>query len=114
MFISYSHSDRLFAANLASGLQAAGVHVWIDQGELRVGDSIIDRISNAISQADFFIALITENSVKSSWCQKELSLAASAQLQKPGIRVLPLRVGAVTMPSLDISRRSSKMSADLG
>src|SRR5712691_6525367 len=56
VFISYSHADKDLARALAAVLQDRGVRIWIDEGELKVGDSIIERIATAIAEIDF------------SWC----------------------------------------------
>jgi hypothetical protein len=39
VFISYSHADAELARRLAKGLRDRGIRVWIDEGELKVGDS---------------------------------------------------------------------------
>lgn len=97
-FISYNHADRDLAQAICSGLTTQGYRVWIDEGELRIGDSLIKAISDAIDQVDFLIALVSEHSVASDWCQKEVSLAMTGEISRKGITVLPCRVGDVSMP----------------
>ena len=97
-FISYNHADRPFASAIATGLSERGYRVWIDEGELRIGDSLVEAISTAIDHVDFLVALVSEASVGSSWCQKELSLAMSGEINRKGITVLPCRLGEATMP----------------
>lgn len=102
IFVSYAHEDALLAQELALSMQEQGARVWIDQGELLVGDSLIDRISEAIAEFDFVAALVSPASVQSNWCRKEIALAMARQLQR-GLRpvtVLPVRVGDVEMPPL--------------
>lgn len=69
------------------------------RGELRVGDSIIERIATAIAEVQFVVAVVSVNSVESRWCQKELSLAITGGLYREGVKVLPLRLGDVLMPA---------------
>lgn len=97
-FISYNHADKGLAQAVRDGLDALGYRVWIDQGELRVGDSLVTAISEAIDRVDFLIALVSEHSVASNWCQKEVSLAMTGEIGGQGITVLPCRVGSVDMP----------------
>jgi TPR repeat protein len=103
-FISYAHEDRAVAHEIAFGLQKRGCDVWIDQGELNVGDSLVERLAGAIAEVDFVIPLISEHSVDSPWCRKELSLAMTDEVDLEGRfgvrRVLPLRVGQVEMPRM--------------
>jgi TIR domain len=98
VFLSYSHADKPVARMLATHLRDQGFQVWIDEGELNVGDSIIERIAAALVDVDFVVALISRNSVSSAWCQKELSLAMTGELARRGIKVLPLRLEEVPMP----------------
>jgi tetratricopeptide (TPR) repeat protein len=102
-FISYAHEDRAAAHEIALGLQKRGCDVWIDQGELGVGDSIVERLAAGIAEVDFVIAVISKHSVESRWCQKEISLALTQELDLEGRfgvrRVLPLRLGDVAMPA---------------
>jgi sRNA-binding protein len=98
IFISYSHADKELARALAAALKARGLRVWIDEGELKVGDSLIERIATAISEIDFFLALVSESSRQSNWCRKELALAVTGELGREGVKVLPVRVDAAEMP----------------
>ncbi|WP_196805106.1 toll/interleukin-1 receptor domain-containing protein [Mycobacterium sp. UM_WGJ] len=98
-FISYNHADKPLAEALAEGLRKAGYRVWIDSGELRVGDSLVAVISSAIEQVDFLVALVSSASVESNWCQKEISLAMTGEIAQKGITVLPCQVGGVAMPA---------------
>jgi hypothetical protein len=101
IFVSYAHEDADLAHTFARELEAAGARVWLDQGELLIGDSLIERISEAIAEFDFVAALVTEASVGSNWCRKEIALAMSKQLKRGarGVTVLPLRVGETAMPA---------------
>jgi predicted nucleotide-binding protein len=98
VFVSYAHADKPVAQAISDGLTAAGVRVWIDDGQLRAGDSIIERISNALEDVHFVVAIVSPASVKSQWCRKELSLAITGGLHRKGVRVLPLRLGDAEMP----------------
>ncbi len=99
VFISYAHEDKPLAQGIANALSDRGCTVWIDEGELKVGDSLINRIATAVLDAEFCLALISEASVDSDWCQKELSLAITNGLNREGSYVLPLRFGEVPMPA---------------
>lgn len=97
-FISYSHADKPYATAIATGLEECGYRVWIDEGELRIGDSLVEAISAAIGQVDFLLALVSEASVTSNWCQKEVALAMTGEIDRQGITVLPCRIGDTPMP----------------
>src|SRR5450631_4681306 len=98
IFISYAHADQAVARVIAKRLESEGVRVWIDEGQLRIGDSLIDRISQALDDVQFVIAIVSRTAVQSQWCKKELSLAMTGGLRLAGVRVLPLRLGDTEMP----------------
>jgi len=110
--ISYSHADKDLARSLAAALQERGVRVWIDEGELKVGDSIIERIATAIVEIDFFLALVSEASRGSNWCRKELALAVTGELGREGMKVLPLRVDSAPMPESLLDVYYLELNAD--
>ncbi len=99
VFFSYSHNDKPLARALKAGLEAQGCRCWIDEGELKVGESLFDSIAAALDQVDFVAALISTSSVDSPWCQKEISLAMTGEVAQHGVTVLPLRVGGVPVPA---------------
>jgi hypothetical protein len=78
--VHYAHEDRELARALAAALAERGLQVWIDEGELKVGDSLIERIATAIAEIDFFLALVSHASRDSNWCRKELALAVTGEL----------------------------------
>ena len=98
-FVSYAHADEPIARRLAGAVESRGFPVWIDVEALRVGDSIVERIANAVNRIDFFVALVSEAAIASRWCQKELALAMTGQINTEGVKVLPIRVGTVDMPA---------------
>lgn len=98
LFISYAHEDADLARAIQERLEAAGFKVWIDEGALRAGDSLIQSIATAIHEMEFVVALITDASVDSRWCQHEIRLAMTSGLNREGVKVLPVRVGDVPIP----------------
>jgi TIR domain len=98
VFISYAHADKPLAFALRDGLSGSGCRVWVDEGELRIGDSLVQRISEALDRVDFVAVLVSEASVGSDWCRKEVSLAMTGEINQQGITVLPLRIDGTPMP----------------
>jgi hypothetical protein len=60
------------AARLATDLRSQGVDVWLDEWEIRPGDSLRRKIDEGIDKASFFLVLLTPESVQSEWVQVEL------------------------------------------
>ncbi len=99
-FISYAHEDKELAQALADALRSRGCRIWIDVERMRTGDSLIVRIAEAINSVDFLLAIVSEESVKSSWCKRELGIAFDAALKTDRVKVLPVRLGPVALPPI--------------
>ena len=82
IFISYSHADKTFVNKLATHLVRHNAHVWIDSWELNVGDSLIQRIQQAIQESSALLVVLSKASVQSEWCKKELSAGLVRELKK--------------------------------
>lgn len=101
IFVSYNHQDRGFVERLANDLNAAGLPVWWDQWEIKVGQSIIQKVSDGIDSSAYLIAVLSPHSVQSSWVQREIGSALMKQLSaEREIIVLPLLAADCDVPLL--------------
>jgi hypothetical protein len=98
VFLSHSSKDKAFTRKLAERLRELGVKVWIDEAEINIGDSLQSKISEAIEETDYVAAVISHNSVKSSWVQRELQMAMSRELEDRSVRVLPILIEPCELP----------------
>ncbi len=98
IFISYNQKDREFAETLAMNLVQAKHNIWIDKWELNAGDSLIDRIEEAIEGADALLVLLSKNSVNSSWCRKELKSGLIRELEERSVIVIPILIDDCKIP----------------
>jgi TolB-like protein len=62
VFLSYASQDSEAARSLCEALQAKGVEVWFDQGELRGGDEWDHSIRRQIKACALFIPIVSANS----------------------------------------------------
>lgn len=99
IFLSHNSKDKPWVRDFANRLINDGVVVWLDEAELNIGDSLIDRISSAINEMKYIAAVISPNSVLSSWVQKELSLAMSKEIKGRQVTVLPLLIQQCEIPA---------------
>lgn len=101
IFISYNHADRNFVEKLAKNLQNAGLSVWWDEWEIKVGDSIVQKVSNGITTSAYLLVILSPDSVNSEWVQREISSAMMKQLsRKNDITILPLLLKDCDVPVL--------------
>lgn len=90
IFLSHSSKDKKFARRLARDLQTTGVSVWIDEAEMFVGDSLIRKLEHAIRNTDFLGVILTPDSIKSEWVQREVEIALNHEIKGKKIKVLPI------------------------
>jgi len=100
VFLSYSHEDKDVARALANALRSRGCRVWVDEGEMRGGDHLLERISGAIDEMDFLVALASESSIVSGWWRRELELAQTGELQRAQVKVVPVLIKGLPRSSL--------------
>jgi len=75
-FISYNHEDKGFVLELFKNLQANLVETpWLDKFELKVSDSLPQKIEAGIHLVDALITVLSKNSIDAPWVQKEFELA---------------------------------------
>jgi len=98
IFISYSQKDKKFVDQLAMNLVRARHHVWVDRWELNVGDSLIDRIQSALTDSSAILVILSKASVKSNWCQKELSAGLVRELTEKQVVVMPCLIEDCEIP----------------
>lgn len=89
IFISYNHKDREFSRRLAAALQSGGLATWIDDQELKIGDSLVERINEAIRQSDAIIVVLSKNTPKSQWQSSEIAMAVAAH-KISSKRIIPI------------------------
>jgi hypothetical protein len=99
VFLSHSSGDRRFANRLASDLRAAGARVWIDEAEIKVGESLLGKIRQGIDEMDYVAVVLTPSSVSSEWVKRELEIALNMEIERKRVTVLPLLVQECELPS---------------
>jgi TIR domain len=98
VFISYSHTDAEFVNKMAAQLVKRNAHVWIDSWELNVGDSILNRVQDAIQDSSALLVVLSKASVASEWCKKELSAGLMRELDEKRVVVLPVLLETCDIP----------------
>lgn len=100
IFVSYSHADIRFVRKLCNDLDKYGYQVWRDERELRVGDSIAEKIREAIDSTDFFLLVISPESIASPWVRREIDVGLNAELDGEIKKFLPVLYRDMDIPSL--------------
>jgi hypothetical protein len=67
-FISHASEDReSVVIPLAATLGKAGLTIWLDQTELRIGDSLREKTDEGLAQSRFGIVILSKSFLSNGW-----------------------------------------------
>ena len=104
VFISHATPDDPFVRELRTQLEAHGVRVWVDSRNLRGGQQLDPEVEKAIRGAGHVLAVLSPQTVNSSWVRREirLGLEVAAQHSDNGYAVTPLMLPGIEPSALEI------------
>lgn len=85
IFVSYAHKDSREVFDLIEKLAARGYRIWYDEG-IEPGSEWPENIAAHLLKADMFLAIITNDSMNSVNCRREINYALSKN--KPFLSVV--------------------------
>ena len=90
VFLSHSSLDRSVANGVNDLLRRHGVPVWYSPSEMRGAQQWHDEIGHALRRCDWFVVLLSPNSVQSVWIKRELMYALRANRYEE--RIVPVLI----------------------
>ena len=89
VFVCHNSVDKPTAEKIAVEMIKSGHEAFFDKWDIHPGDSLIEKISEGISESSYLLVLLSKNSVKSNWVKKELEIALARQIADKRIKVIP-------------------------
>jgi hypothetical protein len=90
VFISHATEDKEPVARpLAHALRDAGLRVWYDEFELRIGDSLRRKIDKGLANSRFGVVVLSHSFIDKNWPQYELDGLVTREMTGQQI-ILPL------------------------
>ncbi|ETX04245.1 toll/interleukin-1 receptor domain-containing protein [Candidatus Entotheonella palauensis] len=77
VFVSYTASEIAFVKTLVLKLADRGLSVWFDQGQLRLGDSVLRSLEDGLEHSNYFLLIISPSFFQGPWTQFEAGVALS-------------------------------------
>lgn len=98
-FISHATEDKeSFVIPFATRLREKGIDAWVDQWEIRAGESLVDRIfEDGIKDASVFIVVLSEVSVAKPWVRDELDAGVLKRIAGKA-KLIPILLDEVDVP----------------
>ncbi len=99
VFVSHASEDRQrFVMPFAQRLRENGVDAWLDQWEMKPGDSLVDKIfEEGLRNAQAVIIVLSAASVNKPWVREELNLSVVKRIGK-GLKIIPVVIDACEVP----------------
>lgn len=99
IFLSHTRMDKPFVRQLARDLERLGARVWLDEAEIMLGDSLIEKISAGIDEMDYLAVVLSPDSVRSEWVKREVNTAMTQEIDGRRVKVLPLLYRPCDIPA---------------
>lgn len=98
-FISHATEDKeRFVIPFATKLRENGVEAWVDQWEIKAGESLVDRIFEAgIKNASIFIVVLSSTSIAKPWVRDELDAGVLKRISGTA-KLIPILLDDVEVP----------------
>lgn len=83
----------------AVALRAKGIDVWVDQWEIKAGDSLVKKVfTGGIDDASVFIVVLSPVSVAKPWVSEELDAAVVRKIEG-SCRIIPVVLDGAEVPA---------------
>lgn len=104
IFLSHTWRDKEFVRKLAQDLEKAGAKVWVDEAEIKLGDSLLAKIQDGIDEMDYLAVVLSPDSVESEWVKREVEIAMNQEIAGGTVKVLPLLYRNCDLPGFLIGK----------
>lgn len=99
VFLSHASEDKeRFVVGFARQLRESGVDVWLDQWEMKPGDSLVDKIfEEGLKDARAVIIVLSTISVQKPWVREELNASVVNRISR-GTKLIPIVIDECEVP----------------
>lgn len=94
IFICHASEDKSEVVRpLVKALQKQDITCWVDEGEIKWGDSITQKVNEGLKISRFVIVVLSKSFMNKNWPKRELYAALDQEATSGEVKVLPLLVG---------------------
>lgn len=113
VFLCHSSEDKEIVEQFALRLKSSKNYVWFDKWEIKVGDSIVEKINDGLNTMTHLVIFLSKGSVEKPWVKKELSSALMRKLSDNSVKVMPIKIDNVNIPTIISDIKYADCSDDL-
>ncbi len=100
IFLCHSSVDKGIVRMVHDDLKHLGVNCWLDENKIKVGDSIVSKISDGLKSSQTMILFLSQKSVASMWTGKEWQSFLARQLSEDKLKILPALLQKCEIPAI--------------
>lgn len=100
VFLCHSSKDKGVVRMIHDDLKARKVNCWLDENKIKVGDSIVAKISEGLKSSATMLLFLSPDSVNSLWTKKEWQAFLSRQLSGHKLKILPALLEDCAIPEI--------------
>lgn len=96
VFLCHAREDKArVVRELACALERDGITYWLDEAEIKWGDSVTQKVNEGLARSRFVIVVLSESFLakRKTWPRRELNAALNIEATSGDVKVLPLLVG---------------------
>jgi len=112
VFLSHTAKDKPKARQLAEDLRINGIRVWLDEREVRPGDSVIEKIESGIKASRYVFFLASRDSIAAPWVLEEVRMAMHDGITRKRVRVVAVRLDQTPLPGFLSEKKHVDISSD--
>src|SRR5262249_33157342 len=95
----HAKADKAVARRIKDYLRRRKISVWLDEAEIRVGESIPQKVAEGLSRSNALCILVSENALRSKWVMREFNSFLHRSLTTEKM-IFPCRLDSAAMPEL--------------
>jgi hypothetical protein len=92
VFLSHSSKDKPVVRELAARMKKDGIRVWLDEEQIKPGDSIPAKIEEGLERSRVLVLCMSANAFGSDWAQLESGTFRFRDPLNKERRFIPLRL----------------------
>lgn len=101
VFLSHASADKELVRAVAVQLQSLGIETWLDEQQLRAGESLTARIEHGLAGAAVVALFLSRRALASRWVEAEMRAALHAQIEDKRYRaIIPVVLDDCEVPLL--------------
>jgi len=107
VFVSHASEDKdRFVTEFARKLRGHGINAWLDEWEILLGDSLVDKVfERGIRNAQVVVIILSRNSIKKPWVKAEVEASVMKRIEE-GIKIILIVLDGLVHNEIPTSLKS--------